>query len=220
MDIGLKYAVTHPVINPLPVSWLGRTDAPITPPDWANIYRLTSMQIRNLQAQIGYDVSAWNYKLIGFNNALGRYQYTPATLEKYGILAEGSNLHYGTDCVNYQTCWRPVVIRKNTNSYANYIYNLGNLTQFLDNAAAQDHLAYQLVYDLYNELSLINAITPADDLDVVAGMISVAWTFGVGTVPTGKNITGTGAYAWRYFNTGACANEYNRGRYAVTVLSQ
>ncbi|CAB4128999.1 hypothetical protein UFOVP112_122 [uncultured Caudovirales phage] len=220
MDIGLKHASANPVANPLPISWLGRADAPLTPPDWANMYRLSAVQIKNLQAQIGYDLSKWDYAFKGNNNELGRYQITPATLEKYGILAEGSNSYYGTDCVNYYTCWRPVTIRKNTNSYANYIYNSNNLTEFLTNTTAQDHLAYQIIYDLYNELSLINAITTEDTPEIVAGMISVAWLFGAGTKPSGKNMTGTGAYAWRYFNVGSCVDAYNSGRYAITVLSQ
>ena len=189
-------------------------------PAYASIAKLSSGQVRNLLAQIGYTASSWNYSMIGTGNQLGRYQFSPALLESYGILAPGSNTHYGSDCVNYSTCWRSVTIRKNTNGYANYIYDDQSLNSFLNNQLAQEHLAYQIIYDLYNGLILNNGITDTDSAEVIAGMINVAWNLGVGQGPAYESATGTGAYAWRYYNTGAGQAPYNTGRYAVAVLSQ
>lgn len=220
MDIGIQSAARQAVATPLPIGWLGRADMPPTLPAWAAIDRLSTEQIVNLQAQIGYDASNWDYTKIGTNNELGRYQFTTTTLESYGLLTPGSTAAYGTDCVNYQTCWRSVVIRKNTNSYANYIYDADSISSFLSHTTGQEHLAYQVIYDLYNELVLNNGIQATDSAEVVAGMIAVAWQLGAGTGAVSTNLNGTGAYAWRYAGLGNGVSAYNSGRYAITVLSQ
>ena len=201
------------------MSWLGRADAPLSFPAWANIGRLTPAEIRNLVAQIGYDKSIWNYELVGSNNQLGRYQFATTTLESYGLLTPGSNKAYGTNCVNYQACWHPATV-KSANSNGNYNYNITSLQGFLTSRAAQDHLAYQVIYDLYTALLRNTGIVATDTDDVVAGMIYVGWNLGAGTAPTSSNLSGTGAYAWRYFGIGDGTPPYNSGRYSITVLSQ
>ena len=220
MDTGIQSASGQRVPTPLPVSWLGRPDTASKMPDWSTIFQLTTVETQNLLSQIGYDKSVWDYNKISTNNELGRYQFTSTTLESYGLLAKGSNAAYGNDCVNYLNSWRPVTIRKNTNSYANYIYNVTSLDQFLGSSVSQDQLGYQLLLDLYTGLRQINAIISTDTSDMVAGMIYVAWELGVGTAPTTNTPAGTGAYAWRFFNQGTGAAAYNSGRYAVTILSQ
>lgn len=219
MDVGIKNSQSVAVVNPLPISWLGRSDAPMGFPSWANIDRLSYTQIQNLVAQVGYDKSAWDYTLVGANNQLGRYQFSTKTLESYGLLAPGSNQAYGTDCINYQSCWRPITV-KSVNSNSSYNYNVTSQQGFLTSKASQDHLAYQAVYDLYTALLRNTAITDTDTDDVVAGMIYVGWNLGVGTQPTPTNLSGTGAYAWRYFGTGDGVQPFNSGRYAITILSQ
>ena len=218
MDIGIKQALGKAVDNPLPVSWLGRADAPLSP-TVLSIPQLSISNIKNLQAQIGYDQSLWNYNKIGPNNELGRYQFSTTTLESYGLLAEGSNKNYGTDCVNFSASWRPITIRKNTNSYANYNYNITSLNGFLTSTASQEHLADQLILDIYTSLVNINGIMADDTPDVVAGMIYVGWVLGPGAGPNPQSLQGTGAWAWRYFSQGNATNAFNSGRYAVTVLS-
>jgi hypothetical protein len=207
-NIGPQHASVQGIQNPLPPSWLGRVDAPPSLPADANIYRLTSAEVQNLLAQVAYDKSGWDYTLVGADNKLGRYQFSTQTLENYGLLATGSNQHYGTDCVNYTNCWQSVTI-KTSNSYASYNYNITSLQGFLSNTVSQEHLAYQVVYDLYNALVANGSIQDADTDDVVAGMIYVGWTLGA-----------VGAYSWRYQGIGNGANSYNSGRYAITILSQ
>ena len=219
MDIGIINAAKLGVVSPLPVSWLNRPDAPTHLPVWATIGQLTSTQASNLQCQIAYDQSLWDYKKIGTHNELGRYQISTTTLEKYGILAAGSNTAYGIDCVNYRTSWRQVAVRS-TNSYANYQYNITSLAAFLSSTVAQDHLNYQIIYDTYTELTRNGAILSTDSAEVVAGMIYVGMTLGTGSTGSSANVVGSGAYAWRYFNAGLGASAYNSGRYAITVLSQ
>jgi len=209
MDAGIIAAAQTAVANPLPTSWLGRADAPLAPPSWAGANALTSTQIRNLLAQISYDQSGWNYSLIGNNNKLGRYQFETTVLEQYGLLAAGSNTAYGTDCVNYRHCWQQVAIQNNTNSYANYLYDVTSLNGFLTGVATQEHLAYQFILDLDHKLGVIDAVVAEDSADVVAGMIYVAWALGVDS-----------AKIWRYTNTGAGVEYFNSGRYAITVLGQ
>lgn len=207
IEQGIISAAKTGVRNPLPVGWLGRSDAPTTLPQWASIVGLSSIQVQNLQAQIGYDASEWDYTKVGENNELGRYQFTTTELESYGLLTYGSNRAYGIDCVNRLVCWKSSVIRS-SNSYANYIYNMTSRDEFLNSTVSQDHLCYQRIYDLYNQLVSSGGIQPGDSAEVIAGMISVAWSLG------------DGAYNWRYNNIGAGINPYNSGRYAVAVLSQ
>lgn len=218
MDIGQKAAAGVPITNPLPPAYMGLALAPPTPPAWAKFGSFTTTNIRNLLAQIAYDQSNWNYNLVGLGNLVGKYQFPPLLLESYGLLAIGSNAAHGTDCINYKHCWRPVVINTGINSYENYFYNITSLQQFLTTHIAQEHLAYQYLVDLY--LASVNAgvIQTTDPIDVVAGVIYVAWTLGVGEGPTIVNPSGTGAWAWRYNNVGAGTNSYNSGRYAVDVL--
>jgi hypothetical protein len=221
MDPGLQQAIRQPVLNPLPKTWLGYSTAPPSLPDWANIGILTNNQVRGLQAQIGYDASAWNYQLIGSNNQLGRYQVTSTTLETYGLLVSGANAQYGSSCVNYQHCWTPgIAIKSSTNAYNQYIYNTTNLTNFLKNTVAQEHLSYQILSDCYTGLVKLNAITSSDTYDVAAGMMYVAWVLGIGSAPTATVPFGLGAYAWRYSGIGDGDKYYNNGRYAVTTLLQ
>jgi hypothetical protein len=219
IDRGPQQAAKMGLENPLPASWLGLPTMPPSLPATADIYRLSATEIQNLLAQIAYDKSAWDYSLIGPNNELGRYQFSTQTLERYGLLAVDSNLHYGTDSVNYTNCWRPVTIR-GANSYSTYNYNITSLNGFLSSTISQEQLAYQIVYDLYNQLMANGAILESDSDDVVAGMIYVAWTVGYGIKPTATKPQGTGAYAWRYSGVGTADTQYNSGRYAITVLSR
>jgi hypothetical protein len=215
MDAGIIQASRTLPPKPLPVSWLGRSDMTASCPDWAVIAQLSNTQQRNLLAQIAYVSSDWSYTKIGTNNELGRYQFDTNTLETYGLLTSGSNNSYGIDCVNYQHCWRAIF-----STYADYLTEVTNINDFLNNTSAQELLAYQRLVDLYSDCIKIAAIKINDTADVVAGMLYVAWVLGPGTASTLNNTTGTGAYAWRYFSVGAGASYYTAGRYAVTILSK
>lgn len=218
IDPGIKVSVGQPIRLPLPTSWLGKTAMPPAPPAWAGIGALSSTQIRNLLAQIGYDLSEWNYELVQ-NNRVGRYQFSGQQLEAYGLLATGSYATYGNDCINYTHAWKPVVVSSVDYPYENYFYNITSLSGFLNSRTSQEHLAYQRLVDVYVTGKNIGLILDTDSIDVVAGMMYVGWTLGVGTAPTAGNVTGTGAWAWRYFNVGNGVNSFNSGRYAITVLS-
>jgi hypothetical protein len=207
IEQGIIRAVKLGVDNPLPISWLGKADAPSSLPQWAAIDKLTAIQLQNLQAQIGYDYSQWDYRKIGPDNQLGRYQFTSIQLENYGLITYGANKAYGSDCVNRKFCWKSAVIRS-TNSYSNYIYDTTTIDEFLNSTAGQDHLCYQILYDTYKELTQTGGIQPTDTAETIAGMIYVGW------------VLGDGAYNWRFSNIGEGAAPFNKGRYAITVLSQ
>ena len=208
MDVGFNQASSSGVLNPLPIGWLGRADAPAALPAWAIVGQMSSVQVQNLLSQISYDLSGWDTTKIGPNNQLGSYQFGTTTLENYGILAAGSNLSYGTDCINYKSCWQQVML-KGTNSFSNYLFNCNSLYSFLNSSIAQEHLAYQIVYDTYTELTNNGVIVDSDTVDTVAGMIYVGWMIG-----------SSAAYSWRRYGRGTASNYFNSGRYAVTVLSQ
>jgi hypothetical protein len=218
MDAGIQTSIATPISNPLPPSWLGRISAPPVAPIWANIGAVSATGIRNLLAQIGYDLSTWNYELIGSDNQLGRYQTSTAILEAYGLLVPGANADYGTACVTYKHCWQPTFYNNGVNAYQNYFYNIPNMQGFLQSSTPQEHLAYQRLVDIYYNSLNIGAIKDTDTMDMIAGMMYVGWVLGVGTSGSSMNATGTGAWAWRYFNIGNGANSYNSGRYAITVL--
>ena len=208
MDLGIIQATGQGVINPLPPAWVNLPKAPPGLPSWANFGRLTATEIQNLLAQIAYEQSQWNYAAIGTDHQLGRYQFTAPILEYYGLLLPGSNEAYGTACVNHRQCWTPAYVRSTTSSYANYLYNTLSLGDFLVNVAAQEHLAYQRLYDLYVALTKNNGITDADADDVVAGMLNVAWNLGADA-----------AALWRLSGNAPGAQSFNSGRYAIVVLS-
>jgi hypothetical protein len=218
-DLGIQASTAIPVSNPLPLSWLGRPDMPSSAPVWANINALSNTEVRNLLAQISYDLSGWDYTKVGSSNQLGRYQFSTQILEVYGLLATGSNAQYGTNCVNYTACWKGSLVNASTNNYQNYIYSITSLSNFLTTQTAQEHLAYQRIVDIYLTCKNIGSILDTDTPDVVAGMIYVAWTLSVGSAATTLNPNGTGSWAWRYHNLGNGANSFNSGRYSYTVLS-
>lgn len=215
MDLGIQQAAKLAPKNTLPLGWLGRANAPLARPDWATIAGLTATQHKNLLAQIAYDKSVWDYEKIGQDNELGRYQFTPATLEEYSLLVAGSYSSYGTDAVNYRHTWR-----QPNNTYANYLEDISGSQGFLSNPTAQELLSYAILLNLYNEAVRIKAIQVTDTADVLAGMLYVSLELGAGSMASSSNPHGTGAFAWRYFNEGDGADYYNAGRYAVAVLSK
>jgi len=219
VDPGIQRAAGLPIRRPLPVSYLGKTDMPIDVPASAQFGKLSATQIRNLIAQIGYDQSFWNYKFIGAKNRLGRYQFSPKTLENFGLLLPGVNKEYGDDCVNFVHCWSPTTVTNALNSFANFRYEVIGVTQFLSSKTAQDHLAYQIIINLYNALTRNGSIKNSDEADVAAGMIYVGWALGVGSSASQGATIGGGAYNFRFYGEGDGTNAFNTGRYAVQVLS-
>jgi hypothetical protein len=110
-------------------------------------------------------------------------------------------------------------IYRGLNDYANYFYNVSSLYDFLNTTIAQDHLSYQKISDLYYAALGADVIVESDSTDIVAGMIYVSWTLGVGSSSNSGTQPGTGAWAWRYFNIGNGASSFNSGRYSATALS-
>jgi hypothetical protein len=208
-DLGISKALALPVNNPLPTSWLGRVDMPRGLPGWAAFGALSNKKVKNLLAQIGYDLSRWDYTMISADNKIGRYQFDSTMLESYGLLLPGSVKEYKDAAINYSHCWTSVMVRNSVNTYANYLYDSTSLQGFLLNSIAQDHLAYQYLADTYLACKKSGAIKETDTDEVIAGIIYVGWNLGA-----------TGATAWRYHAIGDNgAQAYNTGRYAVSVLS-
>lgn len=219
MDLGFKLAAGQDIPTPLPQIWLTRPTASQQATADVRINTLSIRQQQLLACQIGYDLSQWDYKKIGTNNQLGRYQISTQTLEDYGLLARGSNSTYGINCVNYTQCWAPTKLSLTTvNSRNRYFYNVTSLADFLKSYQAQDHLFYQIMLDTYLDAKRTNIIVDSDTTDTIAGLIYVSLTLG-----TGNNVgIGTGAYAWRYAGIDRGfdgTNSFNSGRYAITVLT-
>jgi len=214
-DVGIQRASRRAVDQPLPVAWLGKSAMPRPVPDWAAIPALSSIQQRNLAAQLAYALSGWNYDTIGADNQLGMYQFSAGLLEQYGLLVPGSTQAYGTAAVNYRHCWRSTLAAE-----TDYDFLVSSCTDFLDNRIAQDYLAYRVLEDTYTALTKNTAILGTDSVEIVAGMLAVAWHTGAGARPTVNNPVGTGAYAWRYAGVGTADVYYAQGRYSVAVLSR
>lgn len=214
-DVGIQRASRRAVDQPLPVSWLGKSTMPRPAPDWAIISALSSIQQRNLLAQLAYAQSGWDYATVGTDNQLGMYQFSAAVLEQYGLLVPGSTEAYGTAAVNYRHCWRSTLAEE-----TDYDFLVSSCTDFLDNNIAQDYLAYKVLQDIYTALTKNTAVLGTDSAEVIAGMMAVAWYIGAGARPTQNNPVGTGAYAWRYAGLGTADAYYVQGRYSVTVLSR
>ncbi len=214
-DIGIQRAARRAVDSALPIAWLGQTDMPKAVPDWANVPQLNSVQHRNLLAQLAYNISQWNYTLIGTDNELGMYQFTASTLEQYGLLVPDSVDAYGSDAVNYRHCWRSTL-----GVDTEYDFAIASCTEFLSNSIAQDFLAYQVLEDLYDSAVKNTTILATDNAETCAGMLAVCWYLGAGSRPSAASSTGTGAYAWRYHGVGTADTYFARGRYSVAVLSR
>jgi len=219
-SLGITQAATVSLSGTLPKGRLGLTTAPTAPNQTLAIDRFSTINLRCLAAQIGYNASGWDYTKISSKFLIGSYQVGAQTLENYGFLVPGSAKIYGADAVNRNFNWQPITVRKNTSSYSTYNTKIGSLKDFLSTPGFQDALAYQILHDTYYALYQSNAITDSDPTDVIAGMMYVAWVLGVGSTPTNATPNGTGAWAWRFHNMGNAANYYNLGRYTVTVLSQ
>ena len=214
MDVGIIQSAGQAPANTVPLSWLGKSTAPLQRPDWAAVGKLTAAQQKNLIGQIAYNLSAWDYAKIGTNNELGRYQFGVNTLEDYGLITPGAYVTYGYDAINYQHCWRSTV-----NTYAEYNNGVTSAQEFLSGTVAQELLAYQYLLDLFNQAVKITVIRTDDTAEIVAGMLYVCWQLGAGTAPASGSLQGTGAYSWRYHGTGSAASYYNAGRYAIRILS-
>ena len=196
-DLGIISARGASVQTPLPIGWLGRTDAPISVPVTYQIPTLTPSQLECVVAQIGFDKSQWNYALIGDTSSLGRYQFSANQLETYGFLIGGSVLKYGEDSVFKRGCWVPT----------NYTYGITSMQSFLTGMAAQDHLIYQILSDTYAGLVKNGGIQETDSVDIVGGMLYAGLNLGIAN-----------AQIWRTSGIGNGIVPFNSGRYAITVL--
>jgi hypothetical protein len=99
------------------------------------------------------------------------------------------------------------------------MYNTTSLSGFLTNPIAQEHLAYQYLYDLYTNMNKIRAITADDTAETLGGMLYVGWDLGSGTSITHESSIGAGAYAWRYSGNGNGTAPFVAGKYATGALS-
>lgn len=196
-DIGILNAVGKSVSLPIPMSWLGRADAPMHRGTFGTF---TDVQINNMMAQLAYSCSQWNTKSFDLTKyVLGKYSVTSAQLAQYGYLNSNFVQSHGPSSFTYSIAWTGQD-------------GLADAAQFLLSSTTQDTLAYWLMQTNYNNLLALGGITADDSASVIAGMLFVAHLLGSADL----------AKQWR--QVGSTNNQtydfYNAGRYAIEVVSQ
>lgn len=196
-DLGILNSVGKSVTYPVPVSWLGKPDAPTHRGLFGNF---TDTQINNMLAQLAYSCSQWNSKAFDLTKyTLGKYAVTSTQLAQYGYLNSKFVTSHGANSFTYAIAWT------NTDG-------LSDAAQFLLSPITQDTLAFWLMQTNYNDLLASGGIIADDSASVVAGMLFVAHYLS----------SAQAAQQWRA--VGSTDNRtydfYNAGRYAIEVISQ
>ena len=201
-DPGPKLAATQTPTKLMPKDMLNREDIPQPP---SGIGPLSLHQIKCLMAQLAYAESNFNYAAVdGTNSYLGRYQVGAYALQDLKYVKPEYVTKYNTDAVRYPDAWYGTD-------------GLSSAETFLAAKGIQEKAMFALLKLNYEQLIKKSnnkyGIDPNDDLCTVAGMLAVSLLLGPG-----------GARTWRLTGGGdtratAAAAYYNRGRYAIDVLS-
>lgn len=161
---------------------------------------LSVQQTKAVMAQIGFAESGSDYAKVDEQNRVGKYQMHPAMLEALGYLKKGS-----TALVDSPPTANPNWTRKN---------GAINLNNFLSATTLQESIMYESLVSNYDTLISLKGLYLDDSPCTVAGMLIVAHKVGA-----------VAARAWRTSGEGLdsnnvpCSEHFNRGRYAVSVLT-
>jgi hypothetical protein len=222
LDSGIKAAAGQSVTKQAPAEYMKRADTP-TPnfelparggPDDGNYQPgLTTPQVKALMVQIAYAESDWNP---GFKTAstLGRYGVNGVLLAEYGFIKPDYLKKYKADCIGQIGAWTG---KEGVNSAADFLQSTG----------AQDICMTEFIQDTFKRLTTSRGIDFKDSICAAAGMIYVSYFFKEQTQLFGSDVNAMilAAKTWRTDNIGTNSSKqtpidsYNRGRYAIDVLS-
>lgn len=223
-DVGIKAAAGQSVTKQAPAEFMKKSDAPSTtlqlegrgaPGDANGTPGLTSQQIKAIMVQLAYAESDSNPE---FKSAttLGRYGINAILLAEYGYIKPDYLRKYKLDAINQNGAWTG---KDGINSAAD----------FTKSVASQDSCMIAFIEDAFKRLSTSNprGIDFGDSICVAAGMLMVSYFFREETQFIGSDVNAMvlAAATWRKENTGTNAakqtpiESYNRGRYAIDILS-
>jgi hypothetical protein len=186
------------VHNPVNKSYINRTDNPAPP---GGVGPLNPAQTKALMTQLGWNESGFRYNIANQYNYLGKYQTGAAVLADQGYIKRDAYALYGNKAVDHVSSWTGKD-------------GITSKDMYLNSAATQEKVMYNLLQSNYKTLVKIGAISPADDLCTVSGMLAASHLIGAGGAKTWRN-TGGGQDA----NGTTGTMYFNMGRYAVDVLS-
>ena len=195
---GPKAAQGVGVKNPVNKSYVNRTDNPAPP---GGVGPMNPTQTKALMTQLGWNESGFKYNIANQYNYLGKYQTGAAVLTDQGYIKRDAYALYGNKAVNYPSSWTGKD-------------GIATKDMYLNSAATQEKVMYNLLQSNYKTLVRIGAISPGDDLCTVSGMLAASHLIGAGGAKTWRN-TGGGQDA----NGTTGTSYFNMGRYAVDVLA-
>jgi len=223
-DKGIKAAAGQSVSKQAPVEFMKKADAPSTDiflegrgtPGEANaIPGLTTQQVKAIMVQIAYAESDSNPEFVT-STLLGRYGINAILLAEYGFIKPDYLRKYKLDAINQAGAWAG----KN---------GIKSAADFTKSIASQDTCMVTFIEDAYKRLSSSTprGIDFGDSICVAAGMIMTSYFFREETQFIGSDVNAMvlAAATWRKENTGTNAakqtpiDSYNRGRYAIDILS-
>jgi hypothetical protein len=192
---GIETAVGKAINKTAPRTLVTASDAPAglalasTKAGWPVLLKL---DVRCIMVQLAYVESNNDYTLEN-NGRLGKYQFTPTLLQKYGYIDEDNN-------------W---LAKQEINSQE----------EFLSSGGLQDLIMQEFMQETYNFLCLFNAIRLTDDKLTAAGMLAVAYQFQDLPSPARQALTWRNTSLPTDSQGRPGYFYYNYGRYAVQTLN-
>jgi len=221
-DSGLQSTLGKEVTKKAPIEKMATSQLQVqgdligkgTPGEKNSIPGLTAKQQKALAVEIGFAESGGD---IGYKTAdrVGKYAINAILLKEYGYIKSDYLNKYKLDAINQKGAWTG---KDEVNS----------LSDFLKTETAQDFCMVSFIKDAWSRLFNSRGITFDDSICVAGGMVYAAYFFRDETQLFGSDVNAMVSYAkqWRHANigkdkTGATPHDvYNRGRYAIDILSQ
>lgn len=193
-DLGLETAIGKTINNTADRALLNLATAPAglaLTATKSGQPSLLKYDVRCIMLQLAFAESGNDHTLSAAGR-LGKYQFTPTLLKKYGYLNNDS--------------W----VGKN---------GINSESEFLSSTGLQDIIMQEFLQTTYNSLCLINAIKSGDTKIIAGGMLAVAYQFQDAADPARQALIwrNTGAVADSKTRPGYIY--YNYGRYAVQSLA-
>ena len=193
------------IARQIPKNFLVSIDNPNPP---GGVGRLNTLYTKAVMTVLGQASSGLSYNLIGASDFVGKYQIDASTLADLGYIKTEYVSVYSRASVKKDIAWTGKD-------------GITSLLSWFNSPGVQEKTMYQLLQQNYNIMLNNGAITSADNLCTIAGMLCVAHILGPGT-GTEKS---PGAKRWREtgggqdINGNFAAYYFALGRYAVDVLA-
>jgi hypothetical protein len=165
--------------NPIQVNAYSTSDSEKLKP-------LTSDNYNSLADNIGKQLSNNDYKKVGTNNELGKYQINVSDLILLGYVKNPSSRVANPDILNDNSFW----VGKD---------GINSKNSFLNSNIVQDKVMLELTKKNYDTLVRLGKISDKDDVAVVAGLLASAHVVGAKNADKLDKKTADGKTAREYF---------------------